>query len=292
MRNRLIAVALASALVTAGVMAFTAQSGSTTTTAPVSSTSPGSPMRVATPAAPVEPEESSTAYVDDFKAGYADGFGAGAGNFGYPDQASMGSNTRGYLEGFNEGYTDGAQQQPALRQQLCGGRVRVSGVSGAAPNYSYGSPQYGSSNGVVTRSPSLASSNGSSTGYSNGSGAYTRAPVNRGIGTTARRALMIGGGAAAGAGLGGAIGGKRGALIGAIAGGGTGTALAISKRPKRAFNRRVDTKDVLLKSLIGAGAGAGIGALAGGKRGALAGAGMGGGGGAIFSLLSGRQVDR
>ena len=116
--------------------------------------------------------------------------------------------------------------------------------------------------------------------------------VDRGIGSTARKALLIGGGAAVGAGLGGAIGGGKGAAIGALVGGGAGTYMAVKRKPQRAFNRRVTAKHVATRSLIGAGAGALIGALAGGKRGALAGAALGGGGGALWSVMSGRRVSR
>jgi hypothetical protein len=271
MRIRLVAVVLAAVLATAGVMAFSNQSSS-----------PGNDASTATVAAAetTRAQPNSGVFLDDFKAGYADGFGAGVANFAYPDQASMASNTRGYLEGFGQGFEDGQGQQASLRSELCS-NPRVSGVSSAYPGYA--APRYSSSR--------LSSTSNGQRSYSSNRTIESR-PIDRGIGTTARRALMIGGGAAAGAGIGGAVGGKKGALIGALVGGGTGTVLAVKKKPTRAFDRRISKKDVLIKSLLGAGAGAGIGALAGGKRGALAGAGIGGGGGALYSLMTGRSTRR
>jgi len=220
-----------------------------------------------------EPGAISDAYVGDFKTGYADGFNAGATGLGYPDQSSMASNARGYIEGFNQGYTDGQSQQANLRNNLCG-----TGTVGSAYRRGYtNSRRVGTSRVLGDRA------------YNND---YRTARVDNGLSENARKWLLIGGGAAAGAGLGGAIGGRKGALIGALAGGGTGTYLAIKKKPARAFNRRVSTKSVVTKSLIGAGAGTIIGALAGGKRGALAGAALGGGGGAIWSLINGRRTSR
>jgi hypothetical protein len=272
MRIRLIAVVLAAVLATAGVMAFSNQG--------ISQNNEASTATVAA-AETTRPQPNSGVYLDDFKAGYADGFGAGVANFAYPDQSSMASNTRGYLEGFGQGFEDGQGQQASLKNELCS-NPRVSGVGGAYPGY------------VAPRYSSSRLSSASSTGQSSYSSSRTVAsrPIDRGIGTTARRALLIGGGAAAGAGIGGAVGGKKGALIGALVGGGTGTVLAVKKKPTRAFDRRISKKDVLIKSLLGAGAGAGIGALAGGKRGALAGAGIGGGGGALYSLMTGSSTRR
>jgi hypothetical protein len=272
MRIKLIAVVLAAVLATAGVMAFSNQSPS--------STNQASTVSAATDT--TKPQPNSGVYLDDFKAGYADGFGAGVANFVYPDQSSMASNTRGYLEGFGQGYEDGRGQQASLRSELCS-NAQVSGGTGAFP--ADAAPGYAGSRLSSNRSYSTVD-------RSSFSSRPVERRVERGIGSTARKALLIGGGAAAGAGLGGAIGGKKGALIGALVGGGTGTVLAVKKRPTRAFERRVSRKSVLLNSLLGAGAGAGIGALAGGKRGALAGAGIGGGGGALYSLMTGRSTRR
>jgi hypothetical protein len=223
---------------------------------------------------------NTEAYIGDFKSGYADGFNAGVTGLGFPDEASMASNARGYLDGFSQGYTDGQGQQANLRSRLC----RTAGVASltASPAV-YGHSRYARANRA---------------GYSRVLGDrayndYAYAPrYDRGIGSTARKALLIGGGAALGAGLGGAIGGKKGALIGALVGGGGGTAMAFTKKPRRAFDRNVSKKSVLTKSLIGAGAGAAIGALAGGKRGALAGAALGGGGGLLWSVLNGKRSYR
>jgi hypothetical protein len=215
----------------------------------------------------------SDAYVGDFKSGYGDGFNAGVTGLSYPDQSSMASNARGYLEGFNQGFTDGQNQQANLRNKLCDSRV----VGSAYSQESYGSSRRSGSSRVL------------------GARAYNASRVERadnGLSSTARKWLLVGGSTAVGAGLGGAFGGRKGALIGALAGGGAGAYMAIKKKPGRAFNRRVSTKSMLTKSLIGAGAGTVIGALAGGKRGALAGAALGGGGGALWSLFNGRRSSR
>jgi hypothetical protein len=222
---------------------------------------------------------STEAYLSDFKLGYADGFSTSVAALGYPDQSAMVSDTRAYQDGFSQGYADGEAERSTLRSQLCG-NARISSVTTGPSYYPASSyPRYSS----YSRSPRIAAVTPARP--------YYRAPqVRRGMGTRARQALMIAGGAAAGAGVGGAIGGKKGALIGALVGGGTGTALAVTKQPRRAYNRRVTGKDVLTKSLLGAGAGAAIGALAGGKRGALAGAAAGGGGGALWSVMTGKRT--
>src|SRR6185369_11168222 len=170
-------------------------------------------------------------------------------------------------------------QQASLRNQLCDKNTVSQGAEGSHPAASQtaGSSRQGEARVLGDRA------------YNQETRPRT---VDRGIGSTARKALLIGGGAAVGAGLGGAIGGGKGAAIGALVGGGAGTYMAVKKKPQRAFNRRVTAKHVATRSLIGAGAGALIGALAGGKRGALAGAALGGGGGALWSVMSGRRVSR
>ena len=273
MSTKFIAIVLAAVLAAAGVLAFS-NSGSKTQKAEFAS-APGSVVPSAQ-AAETDPTVNTEAYLSDFKSGYADGFNSGVAGMSYPDQSSMTNSSRGYLDGFSQGYTDGQSQQASLRSQLC--------QTATAAAYT-ASPAYSRSRFVSSRSSRVL-------GDRTDGDYYARERVDRGIGTTARRALLIAGGAAAGAGLGGAIGGKKGAIIGALAGGGTGTALAFTKKPSRAFNRRVSTKSVLTKTLIGAGAGAAIGAIAGGKRGALKGVAIGGGGGALWSLLSGRRVRR
>lgn len=274
MSTKFLAIVLAAVLAAAGVMAFS-NSGSKTQKAEFAN-APGSVVPSAL-AAETDPTVYNEAYVGDFKSGYADGFNSGVAGLSYPDQASMTNNSRGYLDGFSQGYTDGQSQQASLRSQLC--------QTASAAAYT-ASPAYSRSRYVSSRSSRVLGDRTDSDYYA------SRERVDRGIGTTARRALMIAGGAAAGAGIGGAVGGKKGATIGALVGGGTGTALAYTKKPSRAFNSRISKKSVLTKTLIGAGAGAAIGAIAGGKRGALKGVAIGGGGGALWSLMSGRRVRR
>jgi hypothetical protein len=276
MSTKFVAVVLAAILAAAGVLSFSNNRPST-------DDSSGSVVKTALASSPESSANSSgintEAYIGDFKSGYADGFNGGVTGLSYPDEASMASNARGYLDGFSQGYTDGQGQQANLRNRLC----HTAGVASltASPAV-YGQSRY-------------ARSNRTSSSRVLGDRAYnysSSARYDNGIGSTARKAMLIGGGAALGAGLGGAFGGKKGALIGALVGGGGGTALAVSKRPRRAFDRRVSRKSVLTKSLIGAGAGAAIGALAGGKRGALAGVALGGGGGLLWSLLNGKRSSR
>ena len=266
MSIRFLAILLAATLSAAGVLALgnnspSKEAGRLRTVAAAGTTSANDPGTV------------SDAFVGDFKTGYADGFNAGATGLSYPDQSSMASNARGYLEGFNQGYTDGQSQQANLRNNLCGAGTVGSNYQRDHSN----SRRVGTSRVLGSRA------------YNND---YRASRVDNGLSENARKWLLIGGGAAAGAGLGGAFGGRKGALIGALAGGGTGTYMALKRKPARAFNRRVSTKSVVTKSLIGAGAGTIIGALAGGKRGALAGAALGGGGGAIWSLINGKRSSR
>lgn len=277
MSTKFIAVVLAAVLAAAGVLAFS-NSGSKSQKAEFAN-APASVVPSAQ-AAEADPTVNTEAYLGDFKSGYADGFNSGVSGMSYPDQSTMTNNSRGYLDGFSQGYTDGQSQQASLRTQLC----ETAGAAAFNASPGYNSSRYYSSR-RATSSRVLGDR------YDRDS--YVRTErVDRGIGTTARRALLIAGGAGAGAGIGGAFGGKKGALIGALVGGGTGTALAYTKKPSRAFNRRVSKKSVLTKTLIGAGAGTVIGALAGGKRGALTGLALGGGGGALWSLMSGKRTTR
>jgi hypothetical protein len=258
MRNKVIAILLAGVVVAAGVLAISNRP--TTQTAEQAAA-------VEKTALAANSEASGSAYLYDFKAGYADGFKAGVSGISYPDQASCAGKPQAYLDGFDQGYSDGQNQQASLRDKLC---------------------------------PAAAASSAASSGFIPDKSRVGRARVlsqreeriDSGIGSTARKALLIAGGTALGAGIGGAIGGKKGALIGALAGGGTGTALALTGHPRRAFTRRVTTKRAVISTLAGAGAGAAIGALAGGKRGALAGAAIGGGGGALFGVLTGQRTSR
>jgi hypothetical protein len=272
--SKFIAMLLAAVIAAAGVLAISNNNSSSKFAG-----NNAAQGRISNTALAADSEAASDVYVGDFKAGYADGFSAGAAGLGYPDQAAMTSNTRGYLDGFSQGYTDGQSQQGNLRSRLCGNAATAANLTESS-TASYGSG-YGRSRRVAT-SRVL----GDRQYY------YERGEVDRGIGSTARKILMIGGGAAAGAGLGGALGGKKGALIGALVGGGAGTALAVTRKPARAFNRRISKKSVLTKTLIGGGAGALIGALTGGKRGALAGGALGAGGGLVWSLLSGKRAYR
>lgn len=267
-------IMLAAVLAAAGVLAINSHHSAN-----------GSPLEasvLASPnvAQPAHTEVASDAYLGDYKTGYADGFNAGVASLAYPEGSQMASNARGYLDGFAQGYSDGENQQASLRNQLCDKNTASQGVQS---NHPYASQAAGSSRRAGDARVL-------------GDRAYntqTRArAVDNGIGSTTRKALLIGGGAAVGAGLGGAFGGGKGAAIGALVGGGAGTYMAVKKKPQRAFNRRVTARHVATRSLIGAGAGALIGALAGGKRGALAGAALGGGGGALWSLMSGRRASR
>lgn len=278
MSTKFIAVVLAAVLAAAGVLAFS-NKGSKSQKG--ESANARSSVVPSAQAAEPDPTVNTEAYLGDFKSGYADGFNSGVAGMSYPDQATMTNNSRGYLDGFSQGYTDGQSQQASLRSQLC--------QTASAAAYT-ASPGYNSSRNYSSRRATSSRVLGDR--YDRDSSYARTERVDRGIGTTARRALLIAGGAGAGAGIGGAFGGKKGALIGALVGGGTGTALAYTKKPSRAFNRRVSKKSVLTKTLIGAGAGTVIGALAGGKRGALTGLALGGGGGALWSLMSGKRTTR
>jgi hypothetical protein len=278
MSIKFIAVVLAAVIAAAGVLSFSNSRPSNETANYQNANAP-----VVKTALAAESSESTDLYIGDFKTGYADGFNAGVTGLSYPEQSAMASNSRGYLDGFSQGYTDGQGQQSTLRSQLC--RTAGAAFATAAPAV-YGE-SYGRSYARRASTRTLGDR-----AYNDDYYYSPRERVDRGIGTTARRALMIAGGTAAGAGLGAVVGGKKGAIIGALVGGGTGTALALTKKPNRAFDRRISKKSVLTKTLIGAGAGAAIGAITRGKRGALAGAALGGGGGAIWSLLSGKRATR
>jgi hypothetical protein len=275
MSMKFTAIMLAAVLAAAGVLAINSHH-------PANSGSPLEASVFASPsvAQPDHAEVASDAYLGDYKTGYADGFNAGVASLAYPEGSQMASNARGYLDGFAQGYSDGQNQQASLRNQLCDKNTASQGVESSHP--------YASQSAASSRRAGDARALGDQT-YNTRT--HARA-VDSGIGSTARKALLIGGGAAVGAGLGGAFGGGKGAAIGALVGGGAGTYMAVKKKPQRAFNRRVTARHVATRSLIGAGAGALIGALAGGKRGALAGAALGGGGGALWSLMSGRRASR
>ncbi|HLG16756.1 MAG TPA: hypothetical protein VJH03_19975 [Blastocatellia bacterium] len=271
MSSRFIAVVVAAMLAAAGVKAF---SNGQPAMAQVEAQKPaGSVANQAT----AQSAATDEAYVADYKTGYSDGFNLGVAGLGYPDQSSIANDSRGYLDGLGEGYTDGQNQQESLQSQLCGS----SGAGVASSTRTTYAPATRFASGRTPAARIVRDE------------AYNRPErVDRGIGQRTRQVLLIAGGAAAGAGVGGAVGGKKGAAIGALVGGGTGTALALTKKPRRAFNDRVSGKSMLTKTLIGAGAGAAIGALAGGKRGALSGAALGGGGGALWSLMSGERPRR
>ncbi len=279
MSRKFLAVMLASVLGAAGVLAMTEHRSATTT-----ATQANAPVPITDTAYAAESGGYSEAYLGDFKSGYADGFNAGVSGYSFPDDSSMTSNARGYLDGYSQGFTDGQSQQATLRNRLCD-QASAAVISSAPAVYGQPSRYARSTRTATTRTLGDRAYNNN---YN-----YNPAPrENLGIGSTARKALLIAGGAGAGAGLGGAIGGGKGALIGALVGGGTGTVLAVKKKPSRAFNRRVSKKSLLTKTAIGAGAGVLVGALAGGKRGALAGAALGGGGGALWSLMSGKRSSR
>ena len=275
MSTKFMVMMLVAVLAAAGVLAFNDHRPSNRTSDFTSTSAP-----IVRTAMAAEPEVVDNAYLGYFKSGYAEGFNAGVGGFNYPDEASMAGQAQGYLDGYNQGYNDGQSQQANLRGLLC----QNAGAVNSSPTV------YGESYSYPTARPAASSRTLGDRAYNNNYTSAPRAKVDRGIGSTTRKALLIGGGAAAGAGIGGALGGKKGAAIGALVGGGTGTALALTKKPSRAFNRRVSGKSTLTKTLIGAGAGAGIGALSGGKRGAAIGAALGGGGGALWSLMSGEKT--
>ena len=270
MSTKFIAFMLAAVLAAAGVLSLSApRSASDRALESSVLANPESPQPNAA--------EASDAYLGDYKTGYADGFNAGVASLAYPETSQMASNARGYIDGFAQGYSDGQSQQASLRKQLC-------------DRNTLGQRVESSSSGAASASGSTRRAGVASNRAYNSEARVER--VDRGIGSTARKALLIGGGAAVGAGLGGAFGGGKGAAIGALVGGGAGTYMAVKNKPRRAFNRRVTARHVATRSVIGAGAGALIGALAGGKRGALAGAALGGGGGALWGLMSGRRTSR
>jgi hypothetical protein len=266
MSKKLIGIALAVVLVGAGFLALNQSSsvGDSTKSTPSSSQLPE-------PATQANKDIDAQAVLAEYKAGFADGFYAGAADYNYPDAAAFSERTADYGAGFSEGYSAGQNQQAEIRSRLCNAEVS-SNMSPLPSSRTAPAPAPAASTGAL------------------GNRVYNSERVDQGLGSTARKALIIGSGAAIGAGVGAAVGGKKGAAIGALAGGGGGTALALTKKPSRAFNRRTTTKSTLTKALIGAGAGAGIGALAGGKRGAAAGAAIGGGSGVVWSLIGGKRT--
>ena len=264
MSNRAITIILTILVLAAGASAFFSPSSKSGVE---KGNAVAAPVQTTAAAESVAKDEP---YLADFKLGYADGFHEGVAGKDAASQTSMANSSRGYFDGFRQGFIAGQEQQALLRSQLCGEGQEV----GVVPN--------AHSNQFSGAAPTSRAASATVLGDR-----YTteRREVDNGIGSSARKGLLIAGGAATGAGLGGAFGGRKGALIGAAIGGGTGTALALTKKPNRAFNKRVTTKSTLTKSLIGAGAGAAVGGLAGGKRGALSGAALGGGAGLLWSLL-------
>lgn len=253
--NKVVATALVVALLVATFFAFR------TSRAEGEAAQPATKAEAAQPAANQDPQVDK-AYLSDFRAGYMAGFEAGVLNMPYPEMAGR---TNGYIDGFSQGYNDGRNQQAVLQDQFCGNRATVVPAHISPRNRSAALSPASHGNSVSPRR------------------------VDRGLSSTTRKLLLIGSGAALGAGIGAAVGGKKGAGIGAAIGGGTGTVMALTNRPRRAFNRQVRGKDVLVNTLIGAGAGAAVGGLTGGKRGALAGAAIGGGGGSLMTVMTGRR---
>jgi hypothetical protein len=273
MSKKLIAIIAAVVFTAGGLLILSGGRSSGEAAGEAASPAAGQPGVPSASAAPANDPNSEQSYLADFKAGYADGFATGAVGYAYPDQPTLTGRTGGYLAGLEQGYADGQNNQALLQDRLC----NVAAARPAEPGSSGSSYAPGRSNG---------------TSRVLGSRDYNNERVDNGLGSGTRKAILIAGGAAAGAGLGAAIGGRKGAAIGALAGGGTGTALALTNKPKRAFNRRVSGKSLALRTGIGAGAGAVVGALVGGKRGAGAGAALGGGGGALWSLLDGQKTSR
>src|SRR5438105_12089660 len=183
MSNRFTAIMLAAVLMAASVLTFTSHrsangSGTIQATALASPTTPQ----------PNPAEADADVSLGDFKTGYADGFNAGVASLAYPNDSQMASTARGYLDGFTQGYSDGQNQQASLRNQLCDKNTVSQGAEGSHPSASQtaGSSRRGGEARVL------------------GDRAYNQEAraraVDRGIGSTARKALLIGGGAAAGAG--------------------------------------------------------------------------------------------
>src|SRR5215211_3353090 len=132
MSTKFLAVVLAAVFAAAGVMALSNQrpSGNDATSSVVKTALASSPESSASVSG-----INTDAYIGDFKSGYADGFNAGVTSLSYPDESSMASNARGYLDGFSQGYTDGQGQQANLRSRLC----RTAGVASlTASPASYG----------------------------------------------------------------------------------------------------------------------------------------------------------
>jgi hypothetical protein len=251
--NKAIAIALVAALVVSALFALKTSKAESETAQPPT----------AQPAVNQDPQQVDKTYLNDFRMGFMEGFEAGVLNLPYPE---MSGRTSGYIDGFSQGYNDGRNQQAVLQGQLCGTRATVIPAHIAPRNQS-----------ATAISPTSHRSS------------LSPRPIDRGLSSTTRKMLLIGSGAALGAGIGAAVGGKKGAGIGAAIGGGTGTVMALTDKPRRAFNRQVRGKDVLVNTLIGAGAGAAVGGLAGGKRGALAGAAIGGSGGSLITVMTGRR---
>ncbi|HKP11540.1 MAG TPA: hypothetical protein VJZ91_05495, partial [Blastocatellia bacterium] len=192
MSMKFTAIMLAAVLGAAGVLSFSSHRSTSDRSALEASV-------LASPEAtqPNTAEPVSDAYIGDYKTGYADGFNAGVSSLTYPDNSQMASPARGYLDGFAQGYADGQGQQASLRNQLCDKNTVGQGAAVGQP--------YAPQRAGAARRAGEARVLGDRA-YNNEARA-TR--VDRGMGSTARKALLIGGGAAVGAGLGGAFGGGK-----------------------------------------------------------------------------------
>src|SRR5262245_55523068 len=114
MSKRSLAIIISVVVFAAGVLTVTTSRSSGESTH-AQTTSPYVTQAVT----PVQNQASDQAYLADFKVGFGDGFSTGVSGFTYPEQSALVGRTGGYLAGFEQGFTDGQNQQAMIQERLC-----------------------------------------------------------------------------------------------------------------------------------------------------------------------------